>query len=163
MTRRHGLAIAASGVAASALLAAGAAAHAGRASDSWGASAAAAHGTTVKLAHTSSGSLLVGPNGHTLYMFTRDGRNHDACVAISGCAATWPPFTVMGKASAAHGVRASLLGTTVISHGRHQVTYAGHPLYYYGGDSAAAETGYLGVSASGGHWYGVSASGGRIG
>jgi predicted lipoprotein with Yx(FWY)xxD motif len=118
---------------------------------------------TVKLVHTSRGSLLVGPNGHTLYLFTRDGRNHDACVAISGCASAWPPFTVSGKAAAGQGVRKSLLGTITISHGRHQVTYAGHPLYYYVGDSAAAETSYLGINASGGGWFGVSASGSRVG
>lgn len=120
---------------------------------------AVAGGTTVKLGHTAAGQLLETNSGRTLYTFTRDGRNRDTCVAISGCARVWPPFTITGKPTAGHGVKSSLLGSIRISGGRRQVTYAGHPLYLYGADSIAGDTGYLGVSSFGGTWFGVSVAG----
>jgi predicted lipoprotein with Yx(FWY)xxD motif len=126
-------------------------------------SVAQAAGThTVGLAHTSAGKLLVASNGFTLYQFSKDGRNHDACVKISGCASVWPPYTVKGKPSAGSGVKASDLGTIAIGGGKHQVTYFGHPLYEYSGDSSPAATDYLNTPAEGGVWTGVSASGGKV-
>ena len=127
----------------------------------WG-TPASAHGGSVKIVRTSAGALLVGPNGHTLYMFSHDTKNHDTCAAISGCASNWPPFTASSRPKAGAGVRASMLGLITLSGGKKQVTYAGHPLYYYSGDTAAAQTGYLGTQVSGGTWYGISASGGRV-
>jgi predicted lipoprotein with Yx(FWY)xxD motif len=122
--------------------------------------AAAARSFTVKLASSSAGKLLVnGANGHTLYQFSKDSKNHDACMKISGCAQIWPPLTVSGKPSAGAGVSASLLGTIKLSNGKSQVTYAGHPLYTYSADSTAAATDYLGFSAFNGTWRGVSATG----
>jgi predicted lipoprotein with Yx(FWY)xxD motif len=122
--------------------------------------AAAARSFTIKLAKTSSGKLLVnGANGHTVYQFSKDSKNHDACMKVSGCAQIWPPLIASGKPSAGPGVSASLLGTTKLSNGKSQVTYAGHPLYTYSGDSSAASTGYLGFSSFGGTWRGVSATG----
>ena len=56
------------------------------------------------------------------------------------------------------GVKASLLSTTS---GR-QVTYAGHPLYTYTGDSGPGKTSYVGVKAFGGTWYAINASGGTV-
>jgi predicted lipoprotein with Yx(FWY)xxD motif len=120
---------------------------------------ALARGTTVKLGQTAAGQLLETKSGLTLYMFTRDGQNRDTCVAITGCAQVWPPFTIKGKPTAGHGVKSSLLGSIRIAGGRHQVTYAGHPLYLYAGDFTAGDTGYLGFSSFGGTWFGVSAAG----
>lgn len=120
---------------------------------------AVAGGTTVKVGRTAAGQLLETSSGPTLYMFTRDGRNRDTCVTISGCAQVWPPFTVNGKPTAGRGVKSSLLGSIRIGGGHHQVTYAGHPLYLYAGDSSAGDTGYLGFSSFGGTWFGVSAAG----
>jgi predicted lipoprotein with Yx(FWY)xxD motif len=121
--------------------------------------ARAAKSFTVKLASTSAGKLLVNGIGHTLYQFSRDSKNHDACVAMSGCAQTWPPLTITGRPSAGPGVKASLLGTIKITGGKTQVTYAGHPLYTYSGDSSPATTDYLGFSAFNGTWRGVGATG----
>jgi predicted lipoprotein with Yx(FWY)xxD motif len=146
-------------IAGAAIAAAGASAHA---THSTTATATTARGATVKLAHTSKGVLLVGPNGHTLYVFARDGRNHDACVMISGCAAAWPPLTTSGKPLAGSGVRRAWLGTISIGGGQRQVTYNGRPLYYYAGDGAAAQTSYIGIVASGGAWYGLTASGKQV-
>jgi predicted lipoprotein with Yx(FWY)xxD motif len=121
--------------------------------------AAAAGATTVKLARTSAGRLLETGSGQTLYMFTRDSRNRDTCLPLSGCAAAWPPLTVSGRLSAAGGARNSLLATISIGHGRRQVTYAGHPLYLFAGDPTAGDASYLGFSSFGGTWDGVGAAG----
>src|SRR5579863_5960527 len=109
--------------------------------------AAAARSFTIKLVKTSAGKLLVnGANGHTVYQFSKDSKNHDACVAIKQCESVWPPLTVSGHPSAGPGVTASLLKTIKIAGGKTQVTYAGHPLYLYSADSTAAATDYLGFS-----------------
>jgi predicted lipoprotein with Yx(FWY)xxD motif len=121
--------------------------------------AGAASAATVKLGHTSAGGLLETGSGLTLYMFSRDSRNKDTCLQISGCPAAWPSLTVNGRPTAGAGVRASLLGTIRIGHGRRQLTYAGHPLYLFAGDPITGDTGYLGFSSFGGIWYGVGGAG----
>ena len=56
--------------------------------------------------------------------------------ACSGaCAQAWPPLITKGAPKAGDGVKASLLGTTKRDDGTLEVTYDGHPLYYYAGDS----------------------------
>lgn len=125
-------------------------------------SARAAGGARVQLRHTRLGSILVSSRGFTLYEFTRDHSAHDSCVAIRECASVWPPYTTSGRPSAGAGVRSSLLSTVRIAGGRTQVTYAGHPLYSYSGDSRPGETSYVGESAFGGRWYALSATGATI-
>jgi predicted lipoprotein with Yx(FWY)xxD motif len=122
---------------------------------------AAAHSSraaTVQLRHTSLGSILVSSSGRTLYEFTRDHGNKNSCAAISGCSAVWPSLKASGRPTAGSGVKASLLSTT----SGHQVTYAGHPLYTYSGDSGPGKTSYVGVKAFGGTWYAINASGGTV-
>src|ERR1700694_3107203 len=55
---------------------------------------------TVKLAQTSLGKILVSSSGRTLYAFTRDGRNIDRCMSISGCSGVWPLYTSAKKPTA---------------------------------------------------------------
>lgn len=126
------------------------------------ASAGAKRGTTIRLEKTSLGMILTANNGFTLYEFSRDRRNKDACVHISGCASVWPPVTTKAKPVAGRGVKAKLLGTIRLPGGSRQVTYAGHPLYRYGGDSGPRQTSYVGVNASGGTWYAINAKGARV-
>jgi predicted lipoprotein with Yx(FWY)xxD motif len=116
----------------------------------------ASGGSTVMLANTTLGKILVSRSGATLYLFARDHRK-DSCLGISGCAAVWPPFTTKGKPVAGAGVKASLLGTITIAGGSKQVTYAGHPLYTYA--AAPKGVGYVGVNLNGGVWDAVSAAG----
>jgi predicted lipoprotein with Yx(FWY)xxD motif len=113
---------------------------------------------TVQLRHTSLGSILVNSSGHTLYEFTRDHANKNSCAAISGCSAAWPSLKASGRPTAGSGVKASLLSTT----SGHQVTYAGHPLYTYSGDSGPGKTSYVGAKSFGGTWYAINASGGTV-
>jgi predicted lipoprotein with Yx(FWY)xxD motif len=117
---------------------------------------------TVALRSTGLGRILVTGSGRTLYAFAHDGRNRDRCVSISGCTGVWPTLTVRGGPHAGAGVRGSLLSTIRLSNGRHQVTYAGHPLYSYVADSGPGQTSYVGVSQFGGTWLALRASGATV-
>jgi len=113
---------------------------------------------TVQLRHTSLGSVLVSGAGRTLYEFTRDHANKSSCAAITGCSAVWPSLRARGRPTAGPGIKASLLSTT----SGNQVTYDGHPLYTYSGDSGPGKTSYVGVRQFGGTWYAINASGGTV-
>jgi predicted lipoprotein with Yx(FWY)xxD motif len=113
---------------------------------------------TVQLRHTSLGSILVSGSGRTLYEFTRDHGDKSSCVAISGCSEVWPSLKASGRPTAGSGIKASLLSTT----GGKQVTYAGHPLYTYSGDSGPGKTSYVGAKQFGGTWYALTASGAAV-
>jgi len=113
---------------------------------------------TVSLRHTNLGSILVSSSGRTLYEFTKDHSGKNSCAAISGCSEAWPSLTTSGRPTAGSGIKASLLSST----SGHQVTYAGHPLYTYSGDSGPGETSYVGVKQFGGTWYALTASGGAV-
>jgi predicted lipoprotein with Yx(FWY)xxD motif len=118
-----------------------------------------ARATKVQIRHTKLGGILADGRGFTLYAFTRDSRNRDRCVAISGCAGIWPLLKTSGPVTAGAGVRRSLLGTIKLPGGARQVTYAGHPLYLYVGDSGPGDTSYVGVQQFGGRWYAINAGG----
>jgi predicted lipoprotein with Yx(FWY)xxD motif len=113
---------------------------------------------TVQLRHTNLGSILVSSSGRTLYEFTRDHANKNSCAAISGCSSVWPSLKASGRPTAGSGVKASLLSLT----SGKQVTYAGHPLYTYSGDSGPGQTSYVGAKQFGGTWYAISSSGGAV-
>jgi predicted lipoprotein with Yx(FWY)xxD motif len=121
------------------------------------ASASIATTTRVNLRTTSLGKILVTTQGRTLYLFAPDPRGKSVC--NGSCAHYWPPLLVTGKPTAGTGVKASLLGVTVRRDGKHQVTYNGHPLYTYIGDSAAGKTTGEGLNLSGGLWWVVSPAG----
>ncbi|MBV9805766.1 MAG: hypothetical protein JO286_01225 [Solirubrobacterales bacterium] len=125
-----------------------------------------ARGARLELRHTSLGNILTNGRGLTLYrltlyMFTRDSIDHDRCVAISGCISIWPVLMSHGRPAAGPGVRRSVVGTIKLPDGVRQVTYAGHPLYTYIGDSGPGDTSYVGQRQFGGTWFAVD-SGGRI-
>ena len=114
---------------------------------------------TVALRHTSLGEVLVSASGRTLYEFSKDHTNKDSCATISGCSEIWPPLRSSGKPTAGAGLRASLLSTITLAGGIKQITYAGHPLYLYSGDSGPGETAYVGARQFGGSWDAINASG----
>ncbi len=67
-----------------------------------------------------------------------------------------------GKAVGGPGIKSSLLGTTTLKHGVKQVTYAGHPLYTYTGDSGPGQTSYVNVKQFGGRWPALNAAGNEV-
>jgi predicted lipoprotein with Yx(FWY)xxD motif len=123
------------------------------------ATASAARTSTVKLAHTSLGEILVDGSGFTLYLFTRDRRNRDSCTGVSGCLGVWPALTTRTRPLVGPHVRRSLLGTIKLHGNVRQITYAGHPLYTYALDFARRSTLYVGAFEYGGFWYAVNAAG----
>jgi predicted lipoprotein with Yx(FWY)xxD motif len=110
----------------------------------------------VKTANTPLGQILVDGSGRTLYLFEGDTGTTSTC--NGSCAAAWPPDVTSG-AAVGTGVSASMLGTTSRSDHTTQVTYNGHPLYFFSGDSAAGQTTGQGVNAFGALWYVVSPKG----
>jgi len=124
-----------------------------------GPSARAARAAVVQLRSTSLGRILVDGSGFTLYEHTNDPRGRDLCASSSECIESWPAYTSRGRPTPGRGVRASLLSTIALPGGARQVTYAGHPLYLYAGDSGPGETGYVGADSFGGRWLAVGAGG----
>lgn len=106
------------------------------------------------------GKFLAGSRGRTLYLFEADKSGASAC--SGACAAAWPPDTATGSPQAGSGVSKSLLGTIKRADGTMQLTYNGHPLYYFTADTAAGTAHGQGVKAFGAGWYVVSASGSKI-
>jgi predicted lipoprotein with Yx(FWY)xxD motif len=118
--------------------------------------------STIELRETKLGKIITNSSGFTLFRFTKDAKNKDNCVGISGCPEVWPPLTVTGTPTAGPGLKASKLSTTTLPNGEKQVTYFGHPLYLYVGDKGPEETGYVGALEFGGHWYALNAKGGSV-
>ncbi|MGE3076274.1 MAG: hypothetical protein AB7N24_10370 [Dehalococcoidia bacterium] len=119
-------------------------------------SAVAQSAPTVKSGQTSLGQVLTGPDGRTLYMFTKDTAGVSNCTGA--CLQNWPPLTVAaGETPSVDSGLSLTLGTIVRSDtGATQVTLAGIPLYYWAADQAPGQTGGQGV---GGFWFALDTNG----
>jgi predicted lipoprotein with Yx(FWY)xxD motif len=105
------------------------------------------------------GKILVNGHGMTLYLFEKDKHGKSSC--NGACAAGWPPVLTSGKPKAGSGVKSSKLGTTRRKNGKLQVTYNGHPLYTYIGDSGPGQASGENSAAFGAKWFVVNARGNR--
>jgi predicted lipoprotein with Yx(FWY)xxD motif len=114
----------------------------------------AASGSTISTKTTSAGTVLAGAGGKTLYLFEADKNGKPTC--SGDCAAAWPPAIASGKVSASGSADQSKVGTVA---GSKQLTYAGHPLYYYVKDTDAEDVYGNGVEAFGAEWYALTSSG----
>ncbi len=113
-------------------------------------------GTTT----SSLGTFLVDAKGRALYLWDADHGSKSTC--NGACATDWPPLTTTGAPKASGKAKASLLGTTNRSDGSREVTYAGHPLYYYVGDTAPGQTTGEGSDGFGSPWWVVTPAGKAI-
>ncbi|MEV6943901.1 hypothetical protein AB0N07_18240 [Streptomyces sp. NPDC051172] len=109
--------------------------------------------SAIKASHSPVGDILVDGSGRTLYLFTEDGKNTNSMNCDAACMKLWPHME--GKPHAGAGVGANLIGHTKGS-GKVQVTYAGHPLYYYAKDRKAGDLKGQGIDKV---WYVVNAKG----
>ena len=113
----------------------------------------------LKISASGKGYLTDG-SGRALYLWVADTGTKSVC---SGeCAQDWPPLTTQGTPSVGQGVKAGALGTTARSGGAKQVTYDGHPLYYYEGDTGPGTTTGQGSPQFGAKWWLVAPSGAAI-
>jgi predicted lipoprotein with Yx(FWY)xxD motif len=117
---------------------------------------AAVRGPRVKLRQTQFGRVLFSGGDRAIYLFTRDDRDRTRC--YGACAEAWPPFFAKGRPQAGSGVQQSLLGTIRRRDGRRQVTYRGHPLYFYV-DDPPRQVLCQDVEEFGGLWLVVKANG----
>ncbi|MFF3409578.1 hypothetical protein ACFYW8_25910 [Streptomyces sp. NPDC002742] len=124
-------------------------------SASAGAQAAVMTATAGKL-----GTILVDAKGNTLYLFEADKSTQSTC--DGSCAAAWPPLLTSGSPTASGSAKSALLGTTKRSDGKMQVTYNGHPLYGYAGDSKPGDTNGQGLNQFGAAWYVLNTSGQKV-
>jgi predicted lipoprotein with Yx(FWY)xxD motif len=135
-----------------------------------GANQAAAPATVSVAQNPAQGTILVDGKGRTLYLFEKDNGTTSACTGA--CAQVWPALTAAAQPATAQpataqpataqpaagsGVDASKLSTADGQVAR-QVTYAGHLLYSYSGDSAAGDVKGVGIPG----WYPVSPSGAKV-
>ncbi|HEX9339433.1 MAG TPA: hypothetical protein VF892_26255 [Pseudonocardiaceae bacterium] len=113
-----------------------------------------APGMTLKTENGTAGVFLADSAGRTLYIYTADKGTTSSC--YGGCATAWPPLTTTGSVSVSGSATASQVGTTTRTDGTKQVTYAGHPLYYFQSDTSAGMTKGQGVQ---GVWFLISPTG----
>jgi predicted lipoprotein with Yx(FWY)xxD motif len=123
------------------------------------ATSAGATAVTVTTKSSKLGTILAaGPKRLTVYMFEADKGSSSSC---SGpCAQVWPPVT--GKASATGKAPAGNLGTLTRADGTTQVTYKGHPLYYFAKDKDDGDAYGEGIKGFGASWYVLQPSGAKV-
>jgi predicted lipoprotein with Yx(FWY)xxD motif len=106
------------------------------------------------------GAILVDGGGKTVYLFVADKGTASTC--YTSCASIWPPVLTTGAPVAGSGATASLLATTTRTDGKVEVTYAGHPLYYFIQDKKPGDTTGQGINGFGGLWWVLSPAGKAI-
>jgi predicted lipoprotein with Yx(FWY)xxD motif len=121
---------------------------------------AAGTAATVDLHDSSLGKIVVDAQGRTLYLFEGDKGGKPTC--DGPCAAVWPPYVGSGTPQPGTGASGALIGTTSRADGGIQVTYGGHPLYYYVGDKASGDVGGQDLDQFGAKWYVLDKAGKKI-
>jgi len=116
-------------------------------------------GTTITVGESEFGEMLFGPNEQAIYIFENDPRDETVC--YGDCAEAWPPVFTDGEPKAGDGVDASLLDTVERRDGKLQVTYNGHPLYFYAHEGPG-EVKCHNVNLNGGFWWVIGPDGERL-
>lgn len=116
--------------------------------------------SAISVKQTSLGETLADAKGRTLYLFAGDQRNVSRLSAAGR--AFWPPFIAATKPSATGGALTSKIGMVTGATGAGQVTYNGHPLYYFVGDRNPGQTSGQALNQFGARWYVLSPSGAAI-
>ena len=123
-------------------------------------SASASGGTVIETASSAAGMFLTNGSGRAVYLWVKDTGDTSNC--SGACAGAWPPVTTTGSATASGGAKASDLGTITRSDGTKQVTYDGHPLYYFSGDSGPGTATGQGSDSFGAPWWLVTPTGSDV-
>ena len=113
-------------------------------------------GTEVKVSRSDYGRILFDGSDQAIYLFEKERGAKSEC--YGECAEAWPPVLTEGEPVASGGADQGLLGTTERDDGSTQVTYGGHPLYYYV-DDPKGEVLCQNVEEFGGLWLVVAPDG----
>lgn len=119
---------------------------------------AQANGVTITTAASDYGQILWGPERQVVYIWEKEPTTRAEC--YGDCAEAWPPVLTTGEPIATGDVDAALLGTTTRRDGSTQVTYNGHPLYYYAHEGPG-EVECHNIATHGGLWWVVTPAGER--
>ena len=115
----------------------------------------------VTAKHGKLGTILAaGPKKLTVYLFEADHGGSSACSGT--CARFWPPVTTGGEPQTSGSAVSADLGTIMRSDGTKQVTYKGHPLYFFAKDKDDGDAYGQGSKAFGAEWYVLSAKGSKV-
>lgn len=132
---------------------------AGGSSAASGGSAPSSGTGTAAVIKLSNGHLIDGA-GRTVYLWVADSGTTSTCTG--GCASVWPPVTTASAPVAGSGAVGTDLGTTKRSDGSTQVTYHGHPLYYFASDTSSGQASGQGSNSFGAKWWELDAAGSAI-
>jgi len=113
-------------------------------------------GQKVIAAESDFGTILFDDTGQAIYLFDIETTSQPRC--YGACADAWPPVLTDGAPLAGEQVKESLLGTTQHTDNTTQVTYDGHPLYFYAHEGRS-EVKCHDVFLNGGNWYAVGPDG----
>jgi predicted lipoprotein with Yx(FWY)xxD motif len=113
-------------------------------------------GTEIALGDSQFGEMLFDTHDQAIYLFDKETGDKSEC--YDDCAAAWPPVLTKGEPLAGKGIEQSLLGTTKRKDGTTQVTYNGHPLYFYANEGPG-EVKCHNVVGFGGTWLVLGANG----
>lgn len=112
--------------------------------------------TEITTGSSDFGPMLFDARGQAIYLFAKERTSVPEC--YGACATAWPPVLADGAPQSGGEARPALLGTTTREDGSTQVTYAGHPLYYYAHEGPGQVLCH-GVREFGGLWLVVTPSG----
>jgi predicted lipoprotein with Yx(FWY)xxD motif len=116
-------------------------------------------GTTIEVSNSDYGRVLFDADDQAIYLFQKETGPTSEC--YGECADAWPPVLTKGEPTAGTGTDSGLLGTTMRNDGSTQVTYGGHPLYYYAHDGPGQVL-CQNVSEFGGLWLVVDPNGDAV-
>ena len=125
-----------------------------------GGSSASGSGSAVISTASSSGGTFLTDGGRAVYLWVKDSSGNSAC--SGACAGAWPPVTTTGAVTVSGGAKAGSLSTITRSDGTRQVTYDGHPLYFFAGDSGPGMASGQGSDSFGAKWWLVAPSGSDV-
>ena len=95
------------------------------------------------------GHVLAGNSGRTLYYLTLESSSRILCVG--SCNTKWFPYIVAGSTTTVQGAGVNgSVASTIRPDGQRQLTFSGHPVYFYYRDHATGQARGEGVD---GTWF----------
>lgn len=117
-----------------------------------------AAGTVITTGDSEYGPMLFDARGQAIYIWEIEDSSTPKC--YGPCAEAWPPVLTTGDPVASGDVNEKMLGTSKRSDGTTQVTYNGHPLYFYANEKPG-EVECHNIKTHGGLWWVIQPNGVR--